>query len=97
MVKYLRKITKMRKTAFEPCLPTRGSKVPSGPDWIHEIKHDGYRPIVQRDGELHDAVMTLTPEERRDRLLANQVVREGPGPLRRAASADQHGVPMAEE
>ena len=21
-----------------------------GPDWIHEIKHDGYRLIVQRDG-----------------------------------------------
>ena len=21
------------------------------PDWIHEIKHDGYRLIVQRDGK----------------------------------------------
>jgi bifunctional non-homologous end joining protein LigD len=20
---------------------------PVGPDWIHEIRHDGYRPIVQ--------------------------------------------------
>jgi bifunctional non-homologous end joining protein LigD len=35
---------------FEPCLPTRGAKVRAGPDWIHEIKHDGYRLIVQRDG-----------------------------------------------
>ncbi|MET4418310.1 RNA ligase family protein [Bradyrhizobium sp. RT3a] len=41
----------MRKSAFEPCIPTRGAKVPAGPDWIHEIKHDGYRLIVQRDGD----------------------------------------------
>jgi bifunctional non-homologous end joining protein LigD len=40
----------MRKTAFEPCIPTPGKQVPVGPDWIHEIKHDGYRLIVQRDG-----------------------------------------------
>ena len=36
---------------FEPCIPTRATKVPSGPDWIHEIKHDGYRLIVQREGK----------------------------------------------
>jgi hypothetical protein len=29
----------------------RGTKVPAGPDWIHEIKHDGYRLIVQREGK----------------------------------------------
>ena len=29
----------------------RGTAVPAGPDWIHEIKHDGYRLIVQRDGK----------------------------------------------
>jgi len=38
------------KIAFEPCIPTRGTKVPAGRDWLHEIKHDGYRLIVQRDG-----------------------------------------------
>ncbi len=26
------------------------SKPPSGADWVHEIKHDGYRLIVRRDG-----------------------------------------------
>jgi len=26
-------------------------QVPSGPDWLHEIKHDGYRLIVQREGK----------------------------------------------
>jgi bifunctional non-homologous end joining protein LigD len=36
---------------YEPCIPTRGTKVPSGPDWFHEIKHDGYRLIVQREGK----------------------------------------------
>ena len=40
----------MRNVAYEPCIPTRGTQVPAGPDWIHEIKHDGYRLIVVRDG-----------------------------------------------
>jgi ATP-dependent DNA ligase len=33
-----------------PCIPTLAHKPPSGPDWVHEIKHDGYRLIVRRDG-----------------------------------------------
>jgi ATP-dependent DNA ligase len=41
----------MPRRLFEPCIPTRGTKVPAGPDWIHEIKHDGYRLIVQREGK----------------------------------------------
>jgi bifunctional non-homologous end joining protein LigD len=41
----------MPNRLFEPCIPTRGTKVPSGPDWIHEIKHDSYRLIVQREGK----------------------------------------------
>jgi ATP-dependent DNA ligase len=36
---------------IQPCIPTRAAKPPSGPDWVHEIKHDGYRLIVRRDGE----------------------------------------------
>jgi ATP-dependent DNA ligase len=32
----------------EPCIPTRAIKVPVGPQWIHELKHDGYRLIVKR-------------------------------------------------
>src|SRR5258705_13950077 len=31
-------------------IPTRGTQVPSGPDWIHEIKHDGFRLMVRRKG-----------------------------------------------
>jgi bifunctional non-homologous end joining protein LigD len=41
----------MPRRLFEPCIPTRGTKVPTGPDWIHEIKHDGYRLIIQKDHE----------------------------------------------
>jgi bifunctional non-homologous end joining protein LigD len=41
----------MPQRKFEPCIPARGTKVPTGPDWIHEIKHDGYRLIVQREGK----------------------------------------------
>jgi len=36
---------------FQPCIPTRGTRVPAGKDWLHEIKHDGYRLIVARDGD----------------------------------------------
>ena len=41
----------MPKCPFDPCIPTRGTKVPDRPEWIHEIKHDGYRLIVQREGK----------------------------------------------
>src|SRR6201996_1057392 len=36
---------------FDFCLPTRGIKVPDRPEWIHEVKYDGYRLRVERDGE----------------------------------------------
>jgi len=37
--------------AFDFCLPTRSNIVPDGPDWIHEVKYDGYRLRVERDGD----------------------------------------------
>jgi ATP-dependent DNA ligase len=45
---------KRRPPGFiEPCIPTRVSKPPVGPHWIHEIKHDGYRMIARlRDGRV---------------------------------------------
>jgi len=33
-----------------PCQPSKVATPPSGPDWVHEIKHDGYRLMVRRDG-----------------------------------------------
>src|SRR5215831_8784047 len=35
-----------------PAQPVMASKPPSGADWVHEIKHDGYRLIVWRDGSI---------------------------------------------
>ena len=33
-----------------PCLPSKATQPPSGSDWAHEIKHDGYRLMLCRDG-----------------------------------------------
>jgi bifunctional non-homologous end joining protein LigD len=41
----------MSTLPFAPCRPTRGTKVPSGPHWLHEIKYDGFRILLARDGE----------------------------------------------
>jgi bifunctional non-homologous end joining protein LigD len=35
--------------AFDFCVPTRGTKVPGRPEWLHEIKYDGYRIRVERE------------------------------------------------
>jgi bifunctional non-homologous end joining protein LigD len=40
-----------------PSIPTRAYMAPSGPGWVSEIKHDGYRLQVRRDG---DAVRLFT-------------------------------------
>ncbi|MEZ2143212.1 DNA ligase [Bradyrhizobium sp. DN5] len=37
--------------AYELCLATAGKHVPSGPDWLHEVKHDGYRILVIREDQ----------------------------------------------
>ena len=33
-----------------PCLPSKTDKLPSGSEWLHEIKHDGFRVIAQKNG-----------------------------------------------
>jgi hypothetical protein len=50
---------------FEPwfdhlisCLPTRGTKVRAGPEWLHEIKYDGYR-LQLWSVEEHQKELTL--------------------------------------
>ena len=37
--------------SFEFCIPTGGTKVPHTPGWLHEIKYDGYRLRVERNGD----------------------------------------------
>jgi bifunctional non-homologous end joining protein LigD len=40
----------MRST-FDFCLPTKATTVPDTPDWLHEVKYDGYRLRLERDGD----------------------------------------------
>jgi ATP-dependent DNA ligase len=37
---------------FEFCRPAAKKVVPAGPDWIHEVKYDGYRGRVIREGNV---------------------------------------------
>jgi bifunctional non-homologous end joining protein LigD len=34
-----------------PCLPMTAPRPPSGPLWLHEAKHDGFRVIARKDSE----------------------------------------------
>jgi bifunctional non-homologous end joining protein LigD len=79
-------LSRMRKRAFEPCIPTASKKVPDRADWIHEIKQDGYRLLVRRD---HDHVKLITRnghdwtkrypwiEEAARRIRSTQIVLDG--------------------
>ena len=39
------------RAMYEFCLPTTTKAVPTGPDYIHEIKYDGYRLMVARSDD----------------------------------------------
>jgi len=58
----LRERTRPRLGFVEPCLPSPAKAPPSGPGWIHEIKHDGFRIIARRDGA---GVRLITARTRR--------------------------------
>jgi bifunctional non-homologous end joining protein LigD len=36
---------------LRPCLASSAATPPAGPDWLHEIKHDGFRLLARRDGD----------------------------------------------
>jgi len=36
---------------FDFCIPPRSTSVPATPDWLHEVKYDGYRLRLERDGD----------------------------------------------
>ena len=36
---------------IRPCLPVLARQIPDGPEWIHELKWDGYRIIACRAGD----------------------------------------------
>jgi bifunctional non-homologous end joining protein LigD len=45
-----RRLTR-REAVFAPCLPSPAKEPPVGRDWIHEIKHDGFRIVARREGQ----------------------------------------------
>ncbi len=46
----LREHTRPGLGIIEPCLPSPAERPPTGPGWLHEIKHDGFRIMARRDG-----------------------------------------------
>lgn len=51
---------------MRPMLATRGQQVPSGDDWLHEIKWDGFRALV----EIKNGEVTVTSRTERDVSVA---------------------------
>jgi ATP-dependent DNA ligase len=39
-----------------PCLPTKTDKLPSGSEWLNEIKHDWFRVIARKKGRTGEAL-----------------------------------------
>jgi bifunctional non-homologous end joining protein LigD len=39
------------RVSVEPCLPRSAKEPPAGAEWIHEIKHDGFGVMAQREGQ----------------------------------------------
>jgi bifunctional non-homologous end joining protein LigD len=63
-----------RPGLIEPCIPTLASRPPTGPQWVHEIKHDRYRLIARKqDGRVR--LFTRLGYDWTDRypLIANAV------------------------
>jgi bifunctional non-homologous end joining protein LigD len=40
-----------RNSFIEPCLPTLAKEPPAGPGWVHEVKFDGYRLQLHKEGK----------------------------------------------
>jgi len=40
---------------IEPCLPSPAKTPPAGPNWLHEIEHDGFRILARRDATAMQA------------------------------------------
>ena len=60
--------------AFEFCIPTSGTNVPNGTDWLHEIKYDGYRLRVERDGDRVRLITKSRAIRFTDRIFSREMV-----------------------
>ena len=46
--------TKTKAGFIQPMLLQRAERVPEGPDWLYELKLDGYRALaIKTGGKLH--------------------------------------------
>src|SRR5262245_58588639 len=36
---------------FEPCIPTKATRAPTGDSWITEVKFDGYRLMIRKQAD----------------------------------------------
>jgi ATP-dependent DNA ligase len=36
---------------IQPCRPTLVAHPPTGPSWLHEMKHDGYRLLASKEAD----------------------------------------------
>ena len=52
--------------SISPMLATRADRVPTGPEWVHEIKWDGMRVLA----DIHDGRLTLTSRLGNDVTIA---------------------------
>ena len=48
---FIQQNQRKRPGLIEPCIPTLASRPPTGPQWVHEIKHDGYRLIARKQND----------------------------------------------
>ena len=59
---------------YQPCLPTRALKPPTGKKWIHEIKHDGFRIVARRvDGVVRLQTKQGYDYAERDTLIVEAI------------------------
>jgi hypothetical protein len=59
----LRERTRQGLGIIEPCLPSPAKAPPSGPGWIHEIKHDGFRIMARMATIPFVRDQTFEPEQ----------------------------------
>jgi bifunctional non-homologous end joining protein LigD len=60
---------------IHPCQPTNASRPPTGPEWAHELKHDGYRlQIHVRDGRVRLYTMNGADWTKRYPLITKDAV-----------------------
>ena len=89
-----------RSGFIEPCLPSPAERPPSGPEWVHEIKHDGYRLMARRDS-VGIRLLTRNGHDWADRypaiveavkaLRARSCLLDG-----EAVACDEHGLAVFE-